>query len=1232
MPFTTTDTGTTASLPGVSALAPPGAKRSGPIEMVGTDAGVSVIDTATPLTRVWYFDGKFLRAEHFRRDQEYTRALNALSNQATGHGVVHGFEALLGGGDSLEVAGGLAVAPSGRLILLPGAVSMSIAKLIQRSAGSSNPAVPSAPGTADFARCPPDKVPTGPEILATPRPLYLLTVAAADALCGEEERFGQLCDDACATESDRSFAVEGAVFRARRLDLSFPVLGIAVDERTTLRSRAARAYFEAERAAIASRISGAGLQTSVWCAGAAAVGGEEVALGVFDRAGTVTSWVDIWTARRELMESSPQRHWGWRLAMRPLDVFLAQVLQFQCQLIGVASGGPTFSPGDPCADERSVLAEAGEMLASLAGKAPLSGASVEGRVDRAGSPLAGVPGDIAGIGSDGHDSLGIDRITDLRRRITGALTGRVQSATGSGLLDSGFVELPSAGYLPIDPTISLVPQVSGLFGPGVDLRFCAVRPDFIPEALQEAQHMERISLTQGLVDRDMVEEVDVLVPGGTISPVTTTIDAFDGVIRILPGRKTQKGELESESATGSAITLSAVARDQNDDGWSWTLAAHGEAPHRLSVADLFGFVVGDVVGPDVEAAVEAEDAAAHAAAHAAAEAAERAASVVFLEADKTHDLDRGKAGFSQRIAREAVFARERAESVLFAPPTGEAGVKAPPDRAIPRDEKRPVALWFDLHLGRDLRELSQGDSTELRLRASVYSRARVEPVLIDAQVSGSLKVLRSELNSLGRRRYRTIVTTTDAWVDRLVISGSTVLDPPPKSAGGLELIWKIGLDDDAGRVLSVSARRGEVLASAEFSDEGTPRLIEGHVDLASFGSKTVSGGEWAMVNSYRGGRSFLRVATTELSETPGALDLGRSGRDLAENVIDVIGAELSLRGRDSGFMTAARTRMFAAPASAHGGVTATTDWVMFHRRRVKNCGTAVERPTALRTARWFHAVVDAKDDLKRFSALAGRFVAVEGAADVDEVRLRERLDGLDFELIDTLQFAEESAELASSKPALRTAFKRSDRGQEVAFGVVGSIGGGDGANVELGRLSAATGTVSDLIETSTMVTRILTEVPPEFQSPGTDTVMLTVGVRRTKTTLSTARLVRLTSEQWKTMEGALGKLADEGAAVFDGFVEEFTDGKPDEVTAQFDGAEVTNADTVLEWWNGAPALFARFGIAARHRATDDEVEMWKGERIEKVADLLAIGEVGLLDAVEWELPLHDAIVFVTPRG
>ena len=90
-----------------------------PMELLGASAGISVIDPSTVLTRLWYFDGKFLRADGFRRDQEYVRSLVALSNQAVGTGVVHGFDVRLGGSDRFHVDGGLGLAPSGRVVFLP---------------------------------------------------------------------------------------------------------------------------------------------------------------------------------------------------------------------------------------------------------------------------------------------------------------------------------------------------------------------------------------------------------------------------------------------------------------------------------------------------------------------------------------------------------------------------------------------------------------------------------------------------------------------------------------------------------------------------------------------------------------------------------------------------------------------------------------------------------------------------------------------------------------------------------------------------------------------------------------------------------------------------------------------------------------------------------------------------------------------------------------------------------
>ena len=248
-------------------------------------------------------------------------------------------------------------------------------------------------------------------------------------------------------------------------------------------------------------ISGAGLRTPVWCAGADGIGGEEIPLAVFDRSGSVTTFLDMWTARRELVETTPQRYWQWRFAARPLDVFLAQVLQFQCQLVGIgADGGPDDT--DPCADERRALQEVDAVLGTLSEMS----AARESRLRRAAIRAAtsvGLP-----------DGL-VARLGELQTLVAGALAGSRVSASGSLLIDHGIVETAAAGYLPIEPRKDVRAQVRAFMGAGVDLRFCTVRPDFVPEAFQEAQHMERISLTRGLDDPGRLEEVDVLVPDGT---------------------------------------------------------------------------------------------------------------------------------------------------------------------------------------------------------------------------------------------------------------------------------------------------------------------------------------------------------------------------------------------------------------------------------------------------------------------------------------------------------------------------------------------------------------------------------------------------------------------------------------------------------------------------------------------------------------------------------------------
>ena len=210
--------------PGVPSGAAGGVAYLGPpvtidqsLVLVGQPGGFTVISPATPLTRLNYFDGKFLRAQDLNLEQTYIRRLVAQSNQAGGAGVVDGLSATLVNGQ-IQVTPGMAIDGNGQVLLLPISVQMAVQDLIDKS--QKNPggqlAVSVTGGLAQFTDC---VVETTSQPSSTPgaEQYYLLTAGWAEALCGEENVFGQLCEDACAGASDHSFRIEGVVFRLRPL-------------------------------------------------------------------------------------------------------------------------------------------------------------------------------------------------------------------------------------------------------------------------------------------------------------------------------------------------------------------------------------------------------------------------------------------------------------------------------------------------------------------------------------------------------------------------------------------------------------------------------------------------------------------------------------------------------------------------------------------------------------------------------------------------------------------------------------------------------------------------------------------------------------------------------------------------------------------------------------------------------------------------------------------------------
>ena len=480
-----------------------------PLILVGKQIGVTVIPPQTPLTGLNYFDGKFLRAEDLQTEQRYIRHLVGLSNQADGPGIAHGFDVSLGGGDTLNIGPGLAIDPAGRVLLLPVATSVTLQDLIERSQEFQRQlASPSVVRSGSFETC---ELASAAPLDNTPQvgDLYLITLAYAEALCGEEDVFGKLCEEACVTSTDRPFRVEGVVVRAIPLVLQTPLATSSTVSlnQTHLRSLIASAYFRDERNQIASLISGTGLEANTWCFGTEALGGQDVPIAVVSRAGMSTIFLDAWIGRRERIDTSSKRYWQWRMAMRPWDVYLAQIFQFQCQMHNLFQKMP--EPGgdaDPCRDERLLIQNASQTMAELIQfYTEASNRFVRLRE----LPVADIDTDLPTIRG------GLTALEDLQSQLT--------SKTQPDFLDrilirGGIVETPSAGYLPVIPssTVTVNDQVRRLLGEGVDLRFCVVRPDYIPHALEEAQHMERISLLQGLDNPQDKPRVDVLVPDGEI--------------------------------------------------------------------------------------------------------------------------------------------------------------------------------------------------------------------------------------------------------------------------------------------------------------------------------------------------------------------------------------------------------------------------------------------------------------------------------------------------------------------------------------------------------------------------------------------------------------------------------------------------------------------------------------------------------------------------------------------
>jgi hypothetical protein len=473
------------------------------------------VPASTPLIGLNYFDGRFLRADDLNLERQAQRAYAEYSNRAGGPGLVYGFD-LARHGTRLSLSAGLAVDPTGRLLYLPDGVDAEIPDLIRASqppGGATAQGAAASP--AGFGPC--EQPAAGASApLAGGSELYLVCLSQAQQLCGQSEVLGRICDDACVTATDRPYLVDGVTLSLVPLKLHHPLPtlpGLTTPE-IHLRSQVASAFFADEWDQGGSLLSASGLHAPVWCAGSTAAGaGDTVPVGVLGWDGSAVTFLDEWIARRERIETPPRVYWSGRMELRPWPVFLAQVLQFQCQLadLGVALPGP----GAPPAAWTQILPKA------------------------------------------------------------------------------GFVTVPSAGYLAVDPGsgITVRRQCQALLGDGVELRFCAVRRDQIAHELERAQHMNRISLIQGMRNQADREQVDILVPDGVLEADTAARTDYGFAVDLAVGPGAGGGIAKPQAAALSRLLLHGVGRVNLDSGITVRAAVAGSAQDTVAglarlIADL----------------------------------------------------------------------------------------------------------------------------------------------------------------------------------------------------------------------------------------------------------------------------------------------------------------------------------------------------------------------------------------------------------------------------------------------------------------------------------------------------------------------------------------------------------------------------------------------------------------------------------------------------------------------
>ncbi len=1029
--------------------------------------GLTIAPSGTPLTRLNYFDGKFLRASDLKLEQDAQRQLVHLSNLAGGFGIVYGFDTqLLDAGDLLGVGPGQAIDAEGRVLLLPMEVQVEISKLIERSLQLDQTKCDdkAKPGNkSEVYDCEPLTY-EPPVIVGADAKLWLITIAHAEFLCGEEDVYGKLCEQACVTSTDRPFRIEGVVLRARPLQLTSPLVtssAVALVGKH-LRSRVASAYFADERKTPASLISGAGLRSHAWCLGAQLATGE-VALGVLARQGASNLWFDAWTARRERMDPPPRAYWAHRMAMRPWREFLAQVLQFQCQLAellaDLASGGGVLI--DPCSDKQQMIINARSTVEGLIAK------WAQGGFDKANQ-----------LGA-----LTLETLDKLRKQLDLGDAAKPGKPTLGPqiLIDGGIVELPPAGYLPVDPAneMTVNEQVRRLLGEGVDLRFCVVRPDDVARELEGAQHMDRISLLSGLDDPSNKPPIDILVPDGRIIEHDKPAEGLGFRAKLGIGSLPDDIKLtlaQLNKSLGSALLTKIATLGAASKFHLRGAARAARTPSGGGVAHLAALGQADkLVGFDIDKVGAVVN---------MPKAADALKQKYGKQADANQPAEAVPPGMFE--AKQPIYAKQAYAEYPGYVNEGGAHVAG----------KGVIATWFDVEASADPFTIALGTS----FNASFMLRANAFGSRVEYQLVGQVQVLYRQPLVLNGVTYGTLATGKLTGFESM--QGMDSSDGTSNSEYTVMLIDASPAGSVDGLVISLTPVKGKA-------------LLDNDAVFAWDGQSLDVAGLWVFKGVAQQGAP--QMAVTALDQD----DAIQSETDPDHIAALQALQEIANQIEDPSFAKQAAAKLFppAPDASELLEIQAVHDWVLFHARHRKECSR--------------EQIPSPAPELRKYRVYTYELPHEEFASAVmDALRQDEELlEQLGFVEIATVEFDAGVSALRTSADTLEALWKSHGEGRNLVYASIASAGPAiaEGEAIALGRLLSVEQVVERVSTPySDQKSELLAQVPHVF----------TLGSEAGVIVLLTLPAAELRLSLWGTHTGGLDLLKSPGDHHIDDIVKE----------------------------------------------------------------------------------------------